>query len=358
MGLRRLRVKLARRRHEARQRAAFRLSTWLENPQTATSIDGDFELLGPNICIFAASNLGKKILASVRSLIHAITTAGYATVVVMNGPRVERGWFEGAISQSDVIISRPNRGRDFAAFQLATGLLLDRRKEIDRLLYCNDSIFFLDKNDRKKVFSHLIASADPWVGITENHQPIYHVSSWCFQVSQEILKSPAFAAFWRSYLPIDSRIHAIKKGEIGISRTLLKAGFSPTVMFTANSLLRALLEKNRLNAPSHILNELGVFARADLNERTETTDAVRSLFQGEKHNQTAFLGVPFMAEMGFPFLKKDVVYRGVYPMSLALLLLEELMSGFGPETVNELHMRGTRSSLSSDKKLLFDAGAI
>jgi hypothetical protein len=117
------------------------------------SIDGNLSSLGENVCIFSLVSRKGRILKSTFYLIEAIKKQGYSFIIVANGQKIERDWLEGAIAGSDLIINRPNLGRDFAAYQLATNLLLGGRHPIRRLLYCNDSVFYLDRNDSQQIFS-------------------------------------------------------------------------------------------------------------------------------------------------------------------------------------------------------------
>jgi len=83
-----------------------------------------------------------------------------------------------------------------------------------------------------------------------------------------------------------------------------------------------------------------------------------SIFRGEQFNQTNNLGIAFISEIGFPFLKKTMALAENCPISLMLFILEEFMSDFCPEVANEVRLKGMRTGLSPWKKLLADAGII
>jgi len=321
------------------------------------SIDGNPTCLGENICIFSIFSTKERILRSTLLILKAIRKEGYGLVVVVNGQKTTRAWFEDGIGTTDLVISRPNLGRDFAAYQIATNLLLTTQLSIRRLLYCNDSVFYLDRNDPRNIFAHLITSEDQWVGMTENYDGRYHVSSWCFQLSSEVVKSPSFMAFWKKYCPVDGRRHAIRQGEIGLSRMLLNAGFSPAIIFSTNSLLRTILEKHKLPNRKLLLQHLCVPSFQTI-PQLELGAVLASLFRGEQFNQANNLGIAFISEIGFPFLKKNMALAENCPISLMLFILEEFMSGFCPETANEVRLKGMRTGRSPCNKLLADAGII
>jgi hypothetical protein len=189
--IRRLKIKCIKRAGAAYQWARFWLN-WHSGKYSAKhiTVDGDVRSAGRNVCVFSIYSLAGPILPSVLDLIAAIKRAGYTLVVIVNGRKVAREWFKGQIGDNDIVITRPNLGRDFAAYQLATNLLLDANTAVERLLYCNDSIYYLDKNDSKDIFRTLISADEPWIGMTESHEFHYHVSSWCFQMSHEALICP------------------------------------------------------------------------------------------------------------------------------------------------------------------------
>jgi hypothetical protein len=312
-------------------------------------VDGDLDSLGRNICIFVIFNRKKKILESVLNFIRAIKKEGYDFVFVVNGGNVTRDCFEGDIGNNDVLITRPNLGLDFAAYQLATNWLLDRRLKIERLLYCNDSVFYLDRNDSKNIFRHLIKSNDAWIGMTENYFPRFHVTSWCFQLSSEIVSSPAFINFWKTYRPVNSYQHAIRCGEIGLSKVLLQAGYVPTIIFNASSLLKRILERHPVQNEKLLLQQLyrlpfGATPPSELNA------VLMSLFLGEESNQTSNLAVLLISEMGFPFLKKKLAHQAGYSVSIILLLLEEFMTDFCPETAHEIRLRGVQNKRTFSRR--------
>lgn len=354
---RRTLVRVLKRFHGAYQWVRYGVNHTLGAYRRDIVIDGDPTRLGENICIFSIFSSKGKILRSTLSLLRAVRKEGYGLVVVVNGQKIARGWFEGEIGETDVVINRPNLGRDFAAYQIATNLLLKSRPAIRRLLYCNDSVFYLDKNDPRNIFAHLVSCNDQWIGMTETYEHRYHVSSWCFQLSTEIFKSPAFVEFWTDYRPVDSRRHAIRRGEIGLTRVLLRAGYVPKILFDAGSLLRVVLQKHDTRNEKQLLQQYCTL-KPDLASASGLNGVLKSLFQGEQRNQANNLGILLISETGFPFIKKAMAFQSNCPISIIMVILEELMSGFCIETANEVRLKGMRRTATSWKKLLFDAGII
>jgi hypothetical protein len=350
-------VKVLKRIHGAYQWVRYGVNCALGAYRRDITIDGNPACLGENICIFSIFNTKEKILRSTLSLVKAIKKEGYSLVLVVNGQKVARQWFEGEIADADVVITRPNLGRDFAAYQLATTLILDASLTIRRLLYCNDSIFYLDKNDPQNIFAHLAASDDHWIGMTENYERRYHVSSWCFQLSAEIIYCSAFIEFWKTYRPVDNRRHAIRRGEIMLSKVLLQAGYVPRILFSTSLLLKTILEKYKYPNQKFLLQQL-CMPSLPQGPPSELKAVLQSIFYGEELNQANNLGVVLVFELGFPFVKKSIAFQANWPISVIFLILEELMSGFSAETAIEVRLKGIRRSLSPWKRLLVDAGVI
>jgi hypothetical protein len=301
-------------------------------------IDGDLRSLGANICIFSVHSNTETLLRSTLDLIRAIKRERYDLIVVVNGRNVKQDWFEGEISARDVLITRPNLGRDFAAYQLATNLLLETEICVERLLYCNDSVFYLDKNDPKNIFRLLASSDDSWIGMTENY-PVYHVSSWCFQLSSEILTSRDFITFWKTYQPVDSHRHAVTAGEEKLTSVLLKAGYTPRIVFDVASLLKAVLQTRNDTDQKFVWHRLQALT-CGVAPPCESTAILTALFQGERTNQANNLAILLISELGFPFIKKKLPRQTNWPRSLLVMIVEEFMTGFCAETVHEIRMRG------------------
>jgi hypothetical protein len=315
---------------------------WILGKYSAKHIrlDGDLDLLGRNICIFSIFCHEKRIPRSTLALTRAIKRAGYDLIVVLNGAHGAREEFQNGLGSRDILITRPNLGRDFAAYQLVTNLLLAKKRPFDRILYCNDSVFYLDRNDANDIFRHLLSSDHPWIGMTENY-PRYHVSSWCFQLSSHALMTPVLTGFWKRYRPVDSHHHAVKAGEQGLTGALLKAGFVPTIMFDAASLLKAILRKYRLADDGGVLQQLSP-PPAGSAPSSQSQAVLASLYQGERANQANHLSMLLISELGFPFVKKKLARQGYCPISLLVLVLEKFMSDFCLETVHEVRLTGMR----------------
>lgn len=140
-----------------------------------------------------------------------------------------------------------------------------------------------------------------------------------------------------------------------MSEVLLKAGYIPTIIFNTSSLLKAMLDKHKIENEKLLLQQLCTPPPGET-PLSGLTAVLASVFLGEQLNQANNLGILLISEIGFPFIKKGLALQANFPISLMLVILEESMSGFCAEAANEVRLKGIQGNLSPWSKLLFDAG--
>lgn len=122
----------------------------------------------------------------------------------------------------DSVIIRKNEGYDFASWQ--TALQSETLQNFDELILCNDSVygpFF----PLEQVFGEMKGESCDFWGMTSNYDIAFHVQSYFLVFRKTILVSSVFQKFWDSMEIQQSKAKVIKLFEIGLSQTLLKAGF-------------------------------------------------------------------------------------------------------------------------------------
>jgi Lipopolysaccharide biosynthesis protein len=122
----------------------------------------------------------------------------------------------------DSVIIRKNEGYDFASWQ--TALKSETLKDFDELILCNDSVYG-PLFPLEQVFSEMEGEKCDFWGMTGNYDIAYHVQSYFLVFRKTILVSSVFQKFWESMEIQLSKDKVIKLCEIGISQTLLNAGF-------------------------------------------------------------------------------------------------------------------------------------
>lgn len=118
-------------------------------------------------------------------------------------------------------VERYNYGRDFGSFKW--GFTHVFRSGIadtcPRLMMINDSVFF----SRERVpdfLDQLMSSEIEALGATENYEINHHLGSFCIALGGNVLRHPKFQKYWRTYRLSDVRPVVIKRGEMGLSKTL------------------------------------------------------------------------------------------------------------------------------------------
>jgi hypothetical protein len=135
----------------------------------------------------------------------------------------------GAVSHLvDTYIERPNYGRDFGSYKAGFLHLFEQgwQDQCARLLMVNDSVFFCE--DRMPRFLADMFETDREVlGSTENYEINYHLGSFCISMAQSVLQHRKFQTYWKKFRLTDVRPVVIKKGEMGLSKTLKSVVTSP-----------------------------------------------------------------------------------------------------------------------------------
>lgn len=305
-------------------------------------------------------------------------------------------------------IERSNLGRDFGAHRDAFSILQRRVAKIDRLILLNDSLFFF-RRGLSDFLSQLNGNQD-FIGVTEVFQFHYHVQSYALSFGSRVVNNRRFRKFWKKYRPISSRRWSIHRGEVTLTRRLIKAGFRPYILFQAAELrlrLGALPIREILEA-THLLP---TFFRAKLyqevctilagSEDEEALSAIEVISEGIKSvnamgpddvehgalgtisgqakamerwsyeilaskivsiisqtNQMHVGGFFFMKYMGLPVIKRDIFYRDVYTLEDVYRILTEFGEPLRDEALADLRRSGTAMYLNPFMKMLFRHGSI
>ena len=122
----------------------------------------------------------------------------------------------------DSVIIRKNEGYDFASWQNA--LKSETLKDFDEFILCNDSVYG-PLFPLEQVFSEMKGENCDFWGMTSNYDIAYHIQSYFLVFRKTILVSSVFQKFWENMEIQQSKAKVIKLYEIGLSQTLLKAGF-------------------------------------------------------------------------------------------------------------------------------------
>lgn len=182
----------------------------------------------PYLAIFVVYQKGS-LPFYVKNIIEALTVNQVKVVVVVNGyvSADTKSYLE---STCHVVIFRKNIGRDFGAYKDALSTVaLDNYKKI---FLINDSVLYFKKN-LKELIASILKSQHQWTAIYDNYNVSYHAQSFFLCFGAEVFRSKIFKDFWSSYIPFSLRHYVIRRGELALASSLIKAGF---VNYTVNNL--------------------------------------------------------------------------------------------------------------------------
>ena len=279
-------------------------------------------------CVFATAQR-RPTSENLIAFLSCLQNAGYNVILINNGNLADALTTE-YLPYCHSVIERPRGGRDFGGYKWGTKALCDlerRNGQITQVIYCNDSIF-VRPSTLMLLLNRLRQMSDDYIGITDTFDQSYHVQSWFFVASGALFHRPEFQQFWRRYVPLSYRRHCIKNGEVGISKYLSQHGIYPNPLYTQTMILDLIFEGSLSQAVDRLL--LGLSP----GDYRELTAAMQQIAFAHSPDGTAgsFLRRDIMEQIGmsntmntanlilirytaFPFLKKDLVYRGDYLFS-------------------------------------------
>lgn len=368
--------------------------------------EGNIDLKSNRFAIFVLYSKAS-LPAFTLNAIDAIERSSLNLVLVSNGeldPIVKAQ----LLDRCHLLIERSNLGRDFGAYRDGISVLLQRFKNIERLILLNDSLFYFERG-----LADLISRLDgkqEFIGVTEVFEHHYHVQSFALSFGARVVRSKHFKRYWKRYRPISTRRWSIHKGEVALTRRLTRAGFRPHILYQAAELvpclgvrpIREILESvcllpnsfrprlyyefdrilggeggaeslNAIEAISQGIRDFRNGRNTNFNESTLQKIGEQAENMGRwsfdiftskivstiaAHNQIHLGGFLFMKYLGLPAIKRDIFYREVY----ALEDIHKILSDFGEplrdEAMADLRRGGTAGNLKGFLKLLHRHGSI
>lgn len=197
-------------------------SRWLRAPQLER---------GDNVCIFVSYASDSVMPAYSRFQARAWSKAGFRLIIVLNtdsfgdDPRADE------LDFASGILLRENRGYDFGAW--ATALqAMPAVRTASSVALANDSMYgpldtFEPMLDRMRALD-----AD-LIGAVESLEFGRHFQSFLLIFSHRALNSDAFWNFW-GRIKAGGRLIAVYRYELGVMRTMERAGMRCTALFTSH----------------------------------------------------------------------------------------------------------------------------
>lgn len=209
------------------------------------------------------------------------------------------------ISEHAELIERENVGYDFASYRAGLDAVADL-SQFDDVVLCNDS-FVGPLRPFAQIFAEMAERRVDFWGITASRRIEPHLQSYFLVFRRWVVGSPAFTGFWAAMVPLSHRREVIQRYEIGLSRTLLAAGFAMGSYFEPNP-----DEQRRARRRTAWW----------ISRRKDAPRRVRDLVEAstEPWNPTYALADSALAEGRLPLVKLDVLRFDPYGLDAARLL--------------------------------------
>ena len=321
------------------------------------------------------------------------------------------------LEKCHLLIERADLGRDFGGYKDGISIIEKRYGVPKRLVLLNDSLFYFERGLEQ--FVKDLDGDEEVISMTEVFEFHYHLGSFAISFGSPMLKNRRFRQYWKRYRPISTRRWSIHKGEVGLTRMLIKAGGQPRVLYEGAQLIPFLNRQNvrdyleavrflpsdfrkqlytqfedvHSSQTDHSLNALGTLSKSirrieanreplhaelrtnnilemlEINQLTASTHidreswvlktlAHRIVGSIVKRNQMHVGGFLFMKHLGMPAIKRDITYRDVYRLNEVEDLLDQLQEPLRAEVAADLRQKGSQSYLYGLARILAKHGSI
>lgn len=261
-------------------------------------------------CLLVFHEPSGRVPPDIARLIRVLEQRECDRVIVMNHEpsNAQYSFFAEHATQ---LIVRGNQGQDFGAFKDAIALLDKRAVKPIRLLLLNDSVYFSSVG--LDAFVSGMLGAEDVICAHENWAEGHHLQSFALSISASVAEHPAFTDFWRGYLPIRSRLHAIENGEKRFSAVLIELADHVKVLYSASQ-LRLVMQASERSAiddlskiPIRWRTSLAPILNTDRLPPNETTRRISDIVnESSTIHSGAYL---FPKLLNSPLFKKDLVFR-------------------------------------------------
>jgi len=176
------------------------------------------------------------------NLLNALIKAN-CYILVISSARLPKAMSASLLPCCHQLIERASVGRDFGSYRYGLQWIdrfPDRFRNLQTIVLANDSMFYPKSFDRE--VERMLADPAEWQCLFESYDIQLHAQSFFLVFGRSVFTSPAFRNFWARFRPYSSRVHAIHRGEVGLSRVLCRSGWACKATYTSSRIVSALLE--------------------------------------------------------------------------------------------------------------------
>ncbi|MAJ22992.1 MAG: hypothetical protein CMI75_04325 [Candidatus Pelagibacter sp.] len=321
------------------------------------------------VALFVAYHKKHEIPLSNKEYLKFLSNCSFSVIYIHNGKLDEKVINE--LEESGCfVICRKNLGQDFGAWKDLL-LLLEKLKLSDYLdwtLMCNDSNFYLGGENGKifeRRFLKELEKENPkdFISLNCNYEMSMHHQSYFLCLSNKILKNKKFIGFWKNYMPLNNRYHAIDNGEKKLSKKILNY-YKPRILLTTYGIYKNLnmqLKDDSLKniieiLPKNVFHLESCFNESGLDQYT----IQKILHVLDNYNPSHAFAIMYILYHQSPFLKKDIIRQGTFsPMQIEEFICSNNMINndlLKDEIITHCLTDGTPLSFLEDLRLSYRKG--
>ena len=324
------------------------------------------------LAIFVAFHSKNLIPKSNLNYLNILNKCSFTTIYIINGT-LNHKVLEQLNSLGCYVICRENIGQDFGAWK--DGIALIKKYKITNqlkwLLLCNDSNFCLGGKNADNFIARFSENLDSnneadFISLNCNYERRLHYQSYFLCLSNSIFQNNSFNSFWKKYIPLNHRYHAIENGEKKFTTKVLNK-YTPKIMYTSHELY-ANISMNLENDYRFLIKNLpktlffleSAFINESINQEDIKLGILKIINSLENYNPSHVFALFNIIYLKSPFLKQDVMRQGVFSFSQIneILKLDKLNieKSLIKEIMDKLIKGGTPTSYLESKKSAYRKG--
>ena len=316
--------------------------------------------LGKEIAIYLIFP-SKGLMDSHIYMLSELLDAGISTIVVSN-IALKTSEREKILQYAARIIERPNTGYDFGGYRDGILEISEHLSQLERVWLFNDSVWLLPQgrswfSQARSMNKDFVAATssfsvfeksglrikqvepDNYKSINWKHEPYnlnFHYASYALCIGLSILKDSKFLTYWKNLEIRDDKKRTVRRGEIGLTRWVLRNRYSHAATHEVHLLDEELkaLENSELDRAAHEVILLDDPRMIPIKKKVLETDVDSAEGRRERIGfiltATARRGSAYALALynlrrhQFPFLKKSPLWLSVERPSEFLYFVSSL----------------------------------
>jgi hypothetical protein len=315
--------------------------------------------VGPEVAVYLIFP-SRSVQGSHRFALTEMRRAGISPIVVSNHPLNA----EDRITLSEMsayIIERPNVGYDFGGYRDGILSLTAQLPSIERLWILNDSVWLIPQPlswfDQARALKKDYVAATSSCGLQkvdpENFREVsdvfstdsrhFHYASYALSISHSILRDPRFLRFWQKYNLTDDKHLTVRRGERGLTRWVIRNGYSHGATFEVDQLGAKIAAMDDLDR-DQVARELVIFdnptlervrkevLKTDPNQETGKLDRAALIMAVISRCAAVYsLSGYALRHHGFQFIKKSPLWHEPDSARILMRLLKRIEGAEGAQ---------------------------